>query len=289
MSTSNVLREYETLLGAIVAKEEKLALAASAHFANMRSQIKTQQGYFKKSCDVIAKKLIDRVDDFEKIWLEKLASTVALEPKVGYECVDELQKMKHILEEKFRSINSIEFDIEKYTFETKSINLSTNSLGSLNFDTYIPLVVSSFDSTIKTFNLNSGKCLRTLKGHESYISGIKKVSNNEIATSSWDNTIRIWNIRVGECVRILEGHKSWVACLKFHNGMLITGSGDNSIKVWDVATGELTMTLLGHDDYLTCLKIISYGRLLSGSGNFCLNLFSNKVNYLGALKSLVTC
>lgn len=268
MSTSDLLRDYQTLLNEIKAKEEKVVLIASLHFANIRSKIKTQQGYLKKSCDTIALKLIDKVDEFEKLWLEKLTSITLESTKVEYECVDELKKMKLILEEKLKTINSIEFDIEKYTFESKHVQLSSNILGSLNFNTYIPLAVSAFNGTIKTFNIDSGKCLRTLTGHKSYISSIKEISNNQIATSSWDNSIRIWDISAGKCVRVLEGHKSWVQCLKCHNGMLISGSGDNTIKLWEIETGSLIRTLMGHNDYISVIKVLADNRLLSGSGKF---------------------
>jgi WD40 repeat protein len=271
MSSSDLMHECQTLLKEINAKEENLKDVASYHFANIRSKIKIQQEYLKNNCNTIALNLINQVNEFESIWLDKLA-LIKPEYKIEYECMDSLNKTKHILEEKLKVFNSIEFDIEKYTFEGKNANLSTNDLGSLNFNTYIPLIVTAYDSTIKILNVNSGNCLRTLTGHKSYISSIKKISNTQIATSSWDNTIKIWDIKTGECVRNLNEHKSWIECIKIHNGMLITGSGDSTVKFWNLENGVCTKTLVGHSDYISTIKVLfsskvlQIKKLLTGSG-----------------------
>jgi WD40 repeat protein len=266
MSTSDLLQECKALLKEINAKEENLKDVASHHFANIRSKIKIQQEYLKGNCNTIALNLINQVNEFESVWLDKLA-LIKPEYKIEYECADSLNKTKHVLEEKLKHFNSIEFDIEKYIFEGNNADLSTSDLGSLNFNTNIPLVVTAFDSTIKILNVNSGKCLRTLTGHTSYISSIKKLSTTQISASSWDNTIKIWDIKTGECVRNLNEHKSWIECMKIHNeNTLITGSGDSTVKFWNLDTGVCTKTLVGHSDYISCMKILPVNRLLTGSG-----------------------
>ena len=60
---------------------------------------------------------------------------------------------------------------------------------------------ASGDHTIKIWKNEptSGKCIKTLSGHQSEINDMIMLSNGKIATCSYDMTIRIWNISNSTC------------------------------------------------------------------------------------------
>ncbi len=69
----------------------------------------------------------------------------------------------------------------------------------------------SADKTIKIWNVDNEKCLKTLRGHQEDVwRTIYSPDGKFIISGSWDKTIKIWNVENGECLRTLEGHKNRV-------------------------------------------------------------------------------
>jgi WD40 repeat protein/DNA-binding MarR family transcriptional regulator len=128
------------------------------------------------------------------------------------------------------------------------------------------LVASSGrDSTIKIWDVQTGRCLRTLSGYQSWVWSVAwspveinlpTGTGQLLATGGGmnDMTVRIWNLE-GECLNVLSGHESWIWWVVWSpNGKtLATASADQTIKLWDVQTGECLQTL--HDDRLVGVAI----------------------------------
>ena len=55
------------------------------------------------------------------------------------------------------------------------------------------LVSGSFDGTIKVWDLATGQCERTLKGHTSAVYALAACAGGKMASGSGDNTIKIWS------------------------------------------------------------------------------------------------
>ena len=127
------------------------------------------------------------------------------------------------------------------------------------------LVSGSNDHTIKVWDLGSGRCMRTLRGHSSIIKNVEvvfaaassSVKSWELVSSSNDKTVKIWSLSLGQCLRTLVGHERGIGCMLFvpSTGQLVTGSSDNTVKVWEMSNGVCTRTLIGHSD--ACLLYTS--------------------------------
>ncbi|KNE98966.1 hypothetical protein PSTG_07810 [Puccinia striiformis f. sp. tritici PST-78] len=106
------------------------------------------------------------------------------------------------------------------------------------------LLSASGDSTMKLWELETGKLLRTYEGHLRGLACLKLVEQDrQIITGSNDETIKIWNLITTQCLRTLLGHSGLVRSLDFslqHN-RLVSGSYDKTIKVWDLKTGQLLL------------------------------------------------
>ena len=77
------------------------------------------------------------------------------------------------------------------------------------------MATGSDDKTIKIWNLDSGKCIRTLVGHTGSVYSIQLLPKNQLLTGSNDETIKTWNFETGECVLTFKGRTGLVNSFQF--------------------------------------------------------------------------
>ena len=126
------------------------------------------------------------------------------------------------------------------------------------------------DSTIKLWELKSGKQIKTLSGHLSGVNAIAfSPDGKTLASASIDNTIKLWDTSTGMPLHTLIGHSGWVSSVAFSpDGQTIaSGSYDNTIKLWDANTGELRQTLTGHSSWVFAVAFSPDGQTIA-SGSF---------------------
>ena len=190
--------------------------------------------------------------------------------------------------------------MRKCEFRSKN-ELSKTSFGCLILNKY--LASSSLDKTIKIWDLEANKCVRTLTEGES-IRNLEALPNNRLISVSDYYSLKIWNISNGGCVKTLN--KIFIVCLKvltdnrvviatsdeikiwdidndtciktmndhsslikslliLPNNMMASGSNDKTIKLWNMNEYNCIRTLIGHTDEVYCLFLLKNGQLASGS------------------------
>lgn len=113
------------------------------------------------------------------------------------------------------------------------------------------LASGSGDRTIKLWNWRTGQCLKTLRGHSSWVWSVAFSPNGVwLASSSYDRTIKLWDVDAGKCVQTLEGHTAPVVSVAFSpdGRWLASSSFDTTIKLWQVDTGQCLQTFRGHQN-----------------------------------------
>ncbi|MFB2770574.1 CHAT domain-containing protein [Pelatocladus sp. BLCC-F211] len=111
------------------------------------------------------------------------------------------------------------------------------------------LASTSWDKTVKLWNVTTGQVIKTLTEHTGEVTNVSFSNDGKIlASASGDKTIKLWNVATGEVVKTLTGHTSWVWGVSFSpdGKILASASGDKTIKIWDVTTGQVIKTLKGH-------------------------------------------
>jgi len=90
---------------------------------------------------------------------------------------------------------------------------------------------------ILLWNLKTGECLATLKGHSSVVSFVHITPDGRFAvSSSHDKTIKIWDLEAGTCIGTLEGHNDPVMSVAISPDVaLIASAGemDRTVRLWD--------------------------------------------------------
>jgi WD40 repeat protein len=127
-------------------------------------------------------------------------------------------------------------------------------------------VSASWDQTLKVWDLDSGRELRTLVGHSRSVSGVAVTPDGKRAVSaSFDNALKVWDLDSGRELRTLEGHLDSV------NGVAVTPDGkravsassDKTLKVWDLESGAVVATF--HcDGAAVCCAFVDQDRIVAG-------------------------
>jgi WD40 repeat protein len=94
------------------------------------------------------------------------------------------------------------------------------------------------EGTIWLSDMASGKEVKRLEGHHSWVSSLAFWPDGKtLASASADQTIRIWDVSNGRLLRTLRGHtlEVWSLILLPDNRTLVSGSKDGSVLLWDLA------------------------------------------------------
>ncbi|KAM7325780.1 hypothetical protein ACRRTK_016033 [Alexandromys fortis] len=117
------------------------------------------------------------------------------------------------------------------------------------------LVTGSTDDTAKVWQVASGCCHQTLRGHTgAVLCLVLDVSSHTAFTGSTDATVRAWDILSGEQLRVFREHQGSVICLELTDRLLYTGSADRTVKCWLADTGERVRTFPAHRHSVSALK-----------------------------------
>ena len=119
------------------------------------------------------------------------------------------------------------------------------------------LMSGSRDSTIKTWDIQKGIVIKSLKIYSYWINIlIKSPLTNEIISCSFDNygMVKLWDTKNGRLINELNGHSNSACCLIIiesgvFTGYFVTGSFDKTIRLW-TRLGKCVNILKGHTDWV---------------------------------------
>ena len=141
------------------------------------------------------------------------------------------------------------------------------------------LASSSIDCTVKVWDTNAGRCLKTFTGKQQWIWAVAFSPDGQtIAIGGEDSIITLWNIHTDER-RVLPGHHFWIWSLAFHphQNILASASYDLSIRLWDTDTGECLHTLRGHQNILFGVDFHPSGKIIASvSGDRTIKIWDVK-------------
>ncbi len=129
----------------------------------------------------------------------------------------------------------------------------------------------SADKTLKLWEVQSGRCLRTFVGHTNDVKSVCLSADGRYALSgSLDETIKLWEVGtgdayIGRCLRTIEEQMKYVhsLCLSADGCQVLSGSRGWTIKLWDLAS-EKDLHLIFDSD--------NDGYILRGVNSACLSL-----------------
>ncbi|AUB37023.1 Serine/threonine protein kinase [Nostoc flagelliforme CCNUN1] len=107
------------------------------------------------------------------------------------------------------------------------------------------LASGSLDTTIKLWDVSTGKAIKTLTGHSSGVNSVRfSPDGKTLASGSLDTTIKLWDVSTGKAIKTLTGHRSRVISVGFSpdGKTLASGSSDKTVILWDLDFDNLLLS-----------------------------------------------
>ena len=122
---------------------------------------------------------------------------------------------------------------------------------------------------VEVWDLETGACLRSLKGHTQLVHSVSVTPDGKRAVSaSFDKRVRVWDLETGACLRALKGHRGPVRSVSVtpDGRRAVSGSDDKTLRVWDLETGACLRMLEGHTDQVRSVSVTPDGRRTVSAG-----------------------
>ncbi len=132
------------------------------------------------------------------------------------------------------------------------------------------LASGSWDSTIKIWEADSGRCLATFPTSTyNQINALAYSPDGQRLASHNFGDIEIWEPISERCLSTLTGPKASATALSYSpdGRSLASAHLDTSIEIWDLASGRCRATLSGHTDLVNALAFSPDGRSLASASN----------------------
>jgi WD40 repeat protein len=140
------------------------------------------------------------------------------------------------------------------------------------------LVSGSDDNTLKLWDINAGKEIRSFLGHRYSVNTVSFSPDGKyVLSGSSGGALKLWDVKSGEELKtFIVGNFKEINSVSFSpdGKYAISGASDSTLRLWDISTGKEIRTFRGHNGYVSSVAYSPDGKYaLSGSGDSTLRLW----------------
>ncbi|KAK4948757.1 hypothetical protein LTR10_012762 [Elasticomyces elasticus] len=94
------------------------------------------------------------------------------------------------------------------------------------------MLTSALDSTIRLWDVHSGRCIRKFFGH---VEGVWTIAADHLrfVSGAEDRMVKVWDPRTGKCERTFTGHAGPVTCIGLSDSRMCSGGEDGEVRVYN--------------------------------------------------------
>ena len=138
------------------------------------------------------------------------------------------------------------------------------------------LITAGQDGAIRFWDVETGKLLRVLMGHDSDVRSLAwSADRKTLASGSSDKTIRLWDPIAGKVTQVLRGSPEGIARVTWSPdslGLASSGRG-SSVQIWSLRSGKIAGSLKA-TDYVRALAWGPTGVLATGADDGNVSLWN---------------
>ena len=233
-----LIQKLEHLQNDVKLQQNAMEVTSFDYFSEIRRQIDIQREELKKKIDEISLKLIDQVNEREKVYKSKLKESISF-------VVDtDINKFSHLLMREFRDPNLLVDKVKLLQIKHEQD-------------------IKEFQASICEFN-STGKEIKSLEFVPSQVfqeSGFGNLRlKGSLIACNFGNEIQIWDINTSDCVATLIGHSGKIRCLENNDGnRFASGSEDKAILIWGANSNFICLKTINtdHQDSVFTLKSLT--------------------------------
>jgi WD40 repeat protein len=138
------------------------------------------------------------------------------------------------------------------------------------------VVSASGDTTLRLWDLDTGKELRRFVGHRDWVRSVTtRAEGREVISVGDDRRLRIWNVRSGKLLTEILGDLTGCVVATLPDERYVLLGSEDTIQLWDLHTGAQLRRLEGHTNWVRSLSVLPGGKqVLSSSDDRSLRLWS---------------
>ncbi|CAF1184556.1 unnamed protein product [Rotaria sp. Silwood1] len=164
-----------------------------------------------------------------------------------------------------------------------TINAHNENVSSIGWISSNQLVSSSWDQTIKLWNMDTIQTIQNFKCGKAVLSLDISPVNGLLVCGFTDRFIRLYDTRIQEGYVLrstYSSHSQWVSSVMWSRKseyLFVSGSYDSLVKLWDTRSLKAPLyDLQGHEDRVLCVDWSIDQLILSGGADNSLKMFSFK-------------
>jgi WD40 repeat protein len=131
------------------------------------------------------------------------------------------------------------------------------------------LASGAADKFLKTFDVASGKFIRSFEGHTHHVLGVSWSADGRLlATAGADNAVKSWDVNTGEQKKTIAGFGKEVTAITFVGATneAIASGGDKTVRMLNADTGQMGKQFAGATGFLYCCAVSTDGKVVAAGG-----------------------